>query len=159
MEIVDGLCEICSHILSKLDLFIDKFDDDFWSSHHNSVLELRKSAKNGCSLCALFVSDANYAFSSIPVPLEHLEIYEGNSETEPDTSKADQKIGGGEPKRAEEFNEGDTEVCDRGTSGVQSLDIQPGSNSIDSPYTKQRTTGRVHFMVCQDRNEQYGHLT
>jgi hypothetical protein len=46
MEIVDELCGICSHILTNLDLFIEKEDDDLWPSHHNSVLDLKQSAKN-----------------------------------------------------------------------------------------------------------------
>jgi hypothetical protein len=90
MEIVDGLCGICSHILSNLDLFIEEDDDDL-CSHHNSVLELKKSAQNGCGLCALFVSCAVNDDSFAPV--EDLEIDEGNSETDPETSKADQEIG------------------------------------------------------------------
>jgi len=50
MKIVDGLCGICSQLLDNLDMFIDKRDEEPPSSHHNSILELRKSAKDGCSL-------------------------------------------------------------------------------------------------------------
>jgi hypothetical protein len=139
IEIVDGLCGICSHILSNLDLFIEKDDDGLWSSHHNSVLELRRSAENGCSLCALFVSDGNNEYSSIRyIPVKHSEFHEEDSETDPDTRKADYEIGAGDSERGSESNDGDTKVGDGGVGEVENLDIQSGRNNIESPYANQR---------------------
>jgi hypothetical protein len=160
IEIVDGLCGICSHILSNLDLFIEKGDDDLWSSHHNSVLELRRSAKNGCSLCALFVSDGNNAYSSIRyIPVKHSGCHEEDSETDPDTRKADYEIGAGDPERGSESNHGDTKVGDGGVGEVESLDIQSGRNKIESPYANQRTPEGLPFKLFQSENRPQGHLT
>jgi hypothetical protein len=158
MEIVVGLCGICSNIFRNLDLFIRNASDESWSSHHKSVLELRRSAENGCNLCALFVSDHNYAYSSVP-PVDDLEIEEGNSEIDSETSKADQEIGREDPERDSESNEGDTDVDDFVIGDMESLDSKSGSNIVENPYAKQEATERIHFTIYQGKYAPQGHLT
>ena len=139
MKIVDGLCGICSQLLDNLDMFIDKRDEEPPSSHHNSILELRKSAKDGCSLCAPFISDTNYQYYSIPV--EDVEIDEGDSETDSESSGRDRK------------------VSEEGIGEVEIRDIQSGSSNIDSSYANPGATGGISFRIYQDKYTPQGHLS
>jgi len=140
MEIVDGLCGLCSHILNNLDLFIqnpDSLDEEPPFSHHSSIFELRKSAKDGCSLCALFIGDANHdnhRHDSIPVA--HVEINEGDSEA----------------------NERRPNASEGGISEVDIQDVKSGSSNIDTSYTNQGATGGISFSIYHAKYTPQGHL-
>jgi len=54
MDIIDGLCEICRQTPKDWDKLVHGCE----LPHHNSVLELRRSAQKGCTLCAICMSDA-----------------------------------------------------------------------------------------------------
>ncbi|TVY44704.1 hypothetical protein LOCC1_G004620 [Lachnellula occidentalis] len=76
MGIVDGLCEICRHTLRDW----DKLIAGSHPPHHNSLLELRRSAKKGCALCALFMSDVICSGHVADTEVESLDMRDIESE-------------------------------------------------------------------------------
>jgi len=59
--IVNGFCEICRQVLDNWGEIVKEYDSES-DLIRNSVLGLIKPVKNGCTLCALFMSDANVIF-------------------------------------------------------------------------------------------------